>query len=115
MGSLKHRNPEAVSRINTYMSFPENDIRSCYYHIGRTTNKSIFFISDTFPIISEYILEEHVDINRNHYIIKNHVLISELERKLFRIIAYENANANHFRQHITDVKTHLLHNKNGNE
>ena len=111
MGALKHRSPAAVSRINKYMSFPENDIRSCFYHVGRTTNKSIFFISDTFPIVSEYILEEHLDINRKHYIIKNNVLISELERKLFRIIAYENANANHFRQRIKDLKTHLLHNK----
>ena len=32
----------------------------------------------------------------------------ELERKLFRILSVENSENNHFRQHISDVKAHLL-------
>ena len=35
-------------------------------------------------------------------------LISELERKLFRILSVENTKSNSFRQHITDVKHFLL-------
>jgi len=108
MGIVGHRSQAAMDRINKFLSYPDNDIRSCYYHIGRTTNRSIFFVSDAFPIIDKYIVEEHVDCNKNHYIIKNKPLISELERKLFRILAYENANPNHFRQHITAFKNHLI-------
>jgi len=108
MGIVGHRNQTALDRINTFLALTDDDIRSCYYHIGRTTNRSIFFISDAFPIIEKYIEEEHLDINKNHYIIKNKPLIAELERKLFRILTYENAKPNHFRQHITDIKKYLI-------
>lgn len=49
-----------------------------------------------------------IGADNKHFIIKNPNLIAELERKLFRILAVENADKNHFRQHISDVKTHLL-------
>ena len=108
MGNWKHRTPEQQTRLNYYLNLPSNDIRSCYYHLGRTTNQSIFFISDAIPIIDKYIDCEHVGADRKHFIIKNQNLITDLERKLFRILAVENANKNHFRQHITDVKNRLL-------
>jgi hypothetical protein len=108
MGAAENRSESAMERINKFMSFDESDIRSCYYHIGKTTKHSIFFISDTFPITNEYIEREHLGIGNVHYVIKNKHLISELERKLFRILAYENTRPNHFRQHITAVKNHLL-------
>ena len=50
-------------------------IRSCYYHLGRTTSKSIFFISDAIPITDKYILSEHLASNDTPYIIKNSVLL----------------------------------------
>ena len=59
-------------------------------------------------MIDRYIDEIHVGGNGQHYIIKNRKLIQELERKLFRILSIENSQKNHFRQHITDVKHHLL-------
>lgn len=108
MGNWKHRTPEQQTRLNYYLNLPSSDIRSCYYHLGRTTNQSIFFISDAIPIIDKYIDSEHVGADRKHFVIKNQNLITELERKLFRILAIENANKNHFRQHITDVKNQLL-------
>ena len=108
MGNFNHRTAEQQERIKRYMSLPETDIRSCYYHLGRTTTKSIFFISDAIPITDEYILEEHKNISGDHYIIKNPRLLSELERKLRRILSVENSKPNFYRQHITDVKTHLL-------
>ena len=33
MGKYNHRNQEQINRLNSYLSLPNNDIRSCYYHI----------------------------------------------------------------------------------
>lgn len=108
MGKLNHRDLKQQKRPDLYLNLPAHDIRSCYYHIGRTTARSIFFISDAIPITDKYIDGIHVGADKKHYIIKNPNLISELERKLFRILSIENAKNNGFRQHITDVKDHLL-------
>ncbi len=110
MGKLNHRNEEQIERLNRFMNYPDTDIRSCYYHIGRTTAKSIFFISDAIPITDEYIESEHKGIDNKHYIIKNPNLSKELERKLLRILSFENSKPNSFRQHITDVKNKLIEN-----
>lgn len=108
MGKLNHRDTSQKKRLDFYLNLPERDIRSCYYHIGRTTSQSIFFISDAIPITDRYIDDIHVGADKQHYIIKNQKLISELRRKLFRILSVENSKKNCFRQHITDVKNHLL-------
>ena len=108
MGNWNHRTAQQKARIQYFLNLPIGDIRSCYYHLGRTSNSSIFFISDAIPIIDKYIDSEHVGMDKKHFVIKNQKLIAELERKLFRILAMENANKNHFRQHITDVKNQLL-------
>ena len=108
MGKLNHRDEEKKRRIQKYLDCDEKDIRSCYYHIGRTTTKSIFFISDAIPITDKYIEGVHVGGDNVHYVIKNPKLISELERKLRRILSVENSKKNSFRQHITDVKKYLL-------
>jgi len=78
-------------------------IRSCYYHLGRTTSKSIFFISDAIPITDKYIAS-----NDTPYIIKNSVLLESLNYKLNRILNFEATNHNYFRQHITDIKESLI-------
>nr|WP_302019644.1 hypothetical protein [uncultured Acetatifactor sp.] len=108
LGKLNHRDDAGQKRLDFYLNLPERDIRSCYYHIGRTSSQSIFFISDAIPITDKYIDGIHVGGDNQHYIIKNKNLISELERKLFRILSVENAKKNCFRQHITDVKCFLL-------
>ena len=108
MGKWDHRTKEQQARIQKYLDADDKDIRSCFYHRGRTTTKSIFFITDAIPITDAYIAEEHVGPDNNHYIIKNAKLISELKRKLFRILALENSKPNRYRQHITDVKQQLL-------
>lgn len=110
VGKVNHRDNEALKRINTYMAY--KDIRSCYYHIGRTTNKSIFFISDVTPITNRYISEEHLGADNKHYILKNPKLISVLETKLKRILSWERANPNYFRQHITNTKNYLINELN---
>ncbi len=108
MGKYNHRDKKQLERLRWYLSLPQKDLRSCYYHVGRTTAKSIFFISDTVPITEEYILESHLGPDGRHFIIKNPKLIAELERKLLRLLSVENADHNHFRQHITDIKDYLL-------
>ena len=91
------------------MNYPENDIRSCYYHLGNTTVRSIFFISDAIPITEKYIDREYINRHTSQiHIIKNARLTSELTRKLSRILAYENTAQNSFRQHITAIKQVLI-------
>ena len=37
MDKRNHRDDAQKDRLNMFLSLPERDIRSCYYHIGRTT------------------------------------------------------------------------------
>lgn len=111
MGNLEHRNEEAKERIKNYLSKEKRDIRSCYYHIGNTNEKSIFFISDVVPITAEYILREYLVGDSVGYEIKNLELITELERKLKRILMFEDKKPNYFRQNITNLKNYLLNKK----
>lgn len=115
MGKWNHRTQEQQSRIYRYLDLPQNDIRSCYYHVGRTTSKSIFFVSDAFPITEKYIESGHLDAHGEHYIIKNPKLLEQLQRKLFRILSIENTRPDSFRQHITTVKTYLIAELNARE
>lgn len=108
MGKLNHRSAEQQQRIDSFLNFPPHDIRSCYYHIGRTTTKSIFFISDACPITDKYIDSVHTGADGKHFVMKNKPLIQELERKLLRILSVENAKKNSFRQHISSIKEYLL-------
>ena len=109
LGRWDHRTEEAKTRINKYLSYPESDIRSCYYHVGNTDVKSIFFISDAVPIIDRYIEREYLSRRTSKaYKIKNQTLIAEIDRKLRRIIAYENSKPNIFRQHISDIRDAMI-------
>ena len=107
IGNWNHRDIQGQERITRYMSYPEDDLRSCFYHIGRTNIKSIFFISDVIPIIDKYIEREYM-VGQHQYQIRNPALIQPLEQKLKRILAFESTKNNYFRQRITDVKQRLL-------
>ncbi|MCC0731236.1 hypothetical protein [Clostridioides sp. ZZV14-6048] len=115
MGNWSHRDEKAKKRIEKYLNKEDSNIESCYYHLGKTTTKSIFFISDVIPIIDDFIEREYAGYNSELYVIKNKKLIAELERKLKRILAYEKANKNYFRQHITDIKNFLINAMNNEE
>ena len=109
MGNWKHRDQTAKERIQKYLEYDSSDIRSCFYHLGRTDEKSIFFISDVVPITEKYIDRPYKSKYTGEiYIIKNKPLIEELIRKTKRILAWENANPNYYRQHITDLKQYLI-------
>lgn len=109
VGNYEHRDNKAKERIQRYLDLPENRIESCFYHVGNTTVKSIFFLSDVIPIIDKYIDREYKNYYSNKiHEIKNKKLIAELERKLKRILAWEKGKPNYFRQHITDAKNELI-------
>ena len=109
MGNLDHRNQQAKERIQRFLNYKESDIRSCYYHVGRTDVNSIFFISDIVPITEKYIERSYIGkYTSKPYVIKNKRLLGELVRKAKRILSWENAKPNFYRQHITDIKNHLI-------
>lgn len=108
VGMYDHRDEKGIKRLNTYLERPEDDLRSCYYHIGRTTCKSIFFISDVFPITDKYIEKIYKGYDNQIYTIKNNKLLKSLYHKLSRILSFENSRKNYFRQHITSIKEYLI-------
>lgn len=108
VGNYEHRDEVAKKRIHKYIDFDKDDLRSCFYHIGNTNEKSIFFVSDVVPFIDKYVDREYLNKTRKIHIVKNNILLSALEYKLKRILSFENNNPNYFRQHITDVKKYLL-------
>lgn len=63
-----------------------------------------FFISDAIPITEKYIAREYIGYDNSIHIIKNPNLISELNRKLGRILAFENSKPNYFRQKLLLLK-----------
>lgn len=108
VGNWKHRDNNAKTRINSYIQRNNRDLQSCFYHVGNTTVRSIFFISDVIPITDKYISSEYKGYDNNLYTIKNEKLKNELIRKLKRILRHENLNPNYFRQHITAIKNALI-------
>lgn len=86
---------------------PDDDLRSCYYHIGRTTKESLYKISSCFPITEKYIDHEFTSCEK-HVIIRRAETVNEIERKLRRILAFESRRPNYFKQHISDIKAHLV-------
>lgn len=115
MGAWEHRNRDAKSRIKKYISLPKDNIASNFYHLGRTTQKSIFFISDAFPVTQKYVEREYTGFDNNPYVVKNEVLISELTRKLDKILKFEQHTPNYFRQNITNVKKYLINELNSSQ
>lgn len=53
-------------RLHKYLQKDRKNIQSCFYHIGNTNEKSIFFISDIIPITDKYISRKY--LNKNHLI-----------------------------------------------
>lgn len=108
VGNYDHRDENAKKRIQKYMDYNRKDIRSCFYHVGNTNEKSIFFISDVVPFTEKYIDREYKNKTKRIHVVKNKILLSELEYKLGRILEFENRYPNSFRQHITDIKNYLI-------
>ncbi|MCR5112258.1 MAG: hypothetical protein K6B38_15350 [Ruminococcus sp.] len=108
VGNWEHRDEKAKLRILSYINADSKKLSSNFYHIGNTTVKSIFFISDAIPITDKYIDRDYLGYDNKGYCILNKKLQAELIKKLKRILRQENLHPNYFRQHITDVKKYLL-------
>jgi len=102
-----HRTDEQLKRIQFFCALPDRDIRSCYYHIGHTNRPAIFKISRVLPIIQSYISGEYTSQGA-HLILKNESLITNIEKKLARILFDEQRHPNKYEQHITTIYTYLL-------
>ena len=112
MGDFSHRTPKQIERLEKFMNSPKSELRSCFYHVGNTDKKSIFFISDVFPVTEKYIEREYIAHNQP-VVIKNKNLIVELNRKVSRILAYEKSYLRakgkaFFRQNIYGIYHELL-------
>ena len=99
-----------MDRINKYLSFSEDDIRSCYYHIGHTNRPAIFKISNALPVTEKHIDSEYFS-QGIHLVLRNVKLIAEIERKLSRILFDESRHPDKYEQHITSIYSHLTNNE----
>ena len=104
---LSHRTVEQRKKYDEYLKKDERDLRSCYYHIGRTTKPALFKVSSCVPITEKYVDHEFTT-NGEVVVLKNKSTISEIERKLRRILAFESSRPNYFPQRITDIKDSLV-------
>lgn len=48
VGNWEHRDEKAKARIMSYLESDTRHIRSCFYHLGKTTTKSIFSLAMLF-------------------------------------------------------------------
>ena len=97
-----------------YLSCSNKDLRSCYYHIAKTTKDALYKISSCYPITEKYIDHEFVS-NGKHVIMCKQDDINEIRRKFKRILSMEFRKPNYFPQHITDIRNYLVEElNNGN-
>lgn len=104
---ITHRSNEQRKYYEECLEKPDNDLRSCYYHIGRTTKEALYKISSCFPITEKYVDYEYSSCGQ-HVVIRRADTVKEIERKLKRILAFETRKPNYFQQHITDIKNYLI-------
>ena len=104
---LNHRNVSQIRKYQNFISKDDTDLRSCYYHIGRTTKDAVYKISSCFPITEKYI-DHAFTTSGKHVVIKRAETVNELKRKLKRILSFESRRPNYFQQRITDIKNYLL-------
>lgn len=104
---ISHRDDAQRQYYEMCLKCQDTDLRSCYYHIGRTTKESLYKISSCFPITEKYIDHEFTSCDK-HVVIKRAETVNEIERKLRRILAFESRRPNYFPQHITDIKAYLI-------
>lgn len=70
MGDWHHRDQVHKQRIIRYVNLSENDLRSCYYHVGRTTGKSIFLSVMCFRLLINMLRENIWDLMVHHMILR---------------------------------------------
>ena len=104
--SISNRSSAQLDRIRQFCKLPDRDVRSCYYHIGHTNRPAIFKISNVLPITAAYIDGEYTSQGR-HLILRDKRLITEIERKLSRILFDESRHPNKYEQRISSTYSFL--------
>lgn len=104
---LSHRKDSQKEYYQTCLTCPDKDLRSCYYHVAKTTKDALYKISSCYPITEKYI--DHPFISNNvHVVMKRQDDINEIRRKFKRILSMEFRKPNYFPQHITDIREFLI-------
>ena len=104
---ISHRNDNQKEYYEYCLNCPDNDLRSCYYHIAKTTKDALYKISSCYPITEKYI--DHPFVTNNvHVVMKKQEDIKEIRRKFKRILSMEFRKKNYFPQHISDIRDFLI-------
>lgn len=104
---LSHRTDKQKKKYQQYIDLPKRDMREAYYSIWKTTKPALYKISSCIPITDKYIDHPYV-FDGKHVVKVNKDKIGEINRKLRRILSYENRKNNALPQHITDIKNYLV-------
>jgi len=104
--SISNRSPTQLDRIKRFCDLPDRDIRSCYYHIGHTNRPAIYKISNALPVTETFINSEYTSQGQ-HLVLRDKKLITEIERKLARILFDESRHPNKYEQHISSICSYL--------
>ena len=104
-GRAKGKN---LSRIKQFMAYDfETDIRASYYYLGYTNQQAIFYISSAFPVTEKYVLRPYT-VQSSPLEIKRTSVLAEIEKRMLKILTYENHHPNVLETHISDIKRILL-------
>lgn len=96
---LSHRKDGQREYYQTCLACPDKDLRSCYYHIAKTTKDALYKISSCYPITEKYI--DHPFISNNvHVVMKRQDDINEIME------IYIHKNGNEYDN--SETKIHLL-------
>jgi hypothetical protein len=109
--NISHRPTEQLDRIKRFCELPDRDIRSCYYHIGHTNRPAIYRISNVLPVTEAYIDSEYISQGK-HLVLRDTRLITEITRKLSRILFDESRYPNKYEQHISSIFNYLAGKEN---
>ena len=104
---LSHRNDGQKEYYEFCLECSDNDLRSCYYHVAKTTKDALYKISSCYPITEKYI--DHPFISNNvHVVMKRQEDISEIKKEINTILSMEFRKNNYFPQRITDIRNYLI-------
>lgn len=104
---MNHRNTNQKKFYEFCLNCEDKDLRSCYYHIAKTTKDALYKISSCYPITEKYIDHEFI-ANEKHVIMRKQDDILEIRRKFKRILSMEFRKPNYFPQHISDIRKYLI-------
>ena len=104
---LGDKMPHQIQRYKQYMSFPDWDLRSSYYHLAKSNLEAVYNVSACFPFTEKYVSHPFT-AEGAHVILRRKRDVAIIEKKLRKILAFELKKNNYFNQRITDIKSYLV-------